>query len=113
MPPCDKTKRVERLKVNVSSAEKEVLMQRAAAAGRSLSDYLRHVGLGARAGASAVQDLQLVELLDQGVTLLEQIAQHQDAQQSDGLLVLFQLQRIEQLLVMLAPVPFVARTSAC
>jgi len=47
------------------------------------------------------------------VTLLEQIAQHQDAQQSDGLLVLFQLQRIEQLLVMLAPVPFVARTSAC
>jgi len=113
MPPCDKTKRPERLKVNVSPAEKELLMQRAAAAGRSLSDYLRHVGLGARAGASAVQVMQLVGLLEEGLTLLEQIADQQDAAQDNGLVILARLHRIEQLLVMLAPVPFVARTSAC
>lgn len=113
MPPCDKIKRSERLKINASPAEKEQLMQKATAAGRSLSDYLRHVGLGARAEASAVQVMQLVRLLEEVLTLLEPIAQHQDTKRSDGLVVMVQLQRIEQLLVLLAPVPFVARTSAC
>ncbi len=113
MSPLNKPSRSEQLKVNVSSAEKEVLLQKAAAAGRSLSDYLRHVGLGARAGASAVQVLQMVGLLEEALALLEQIAQQQAPAQGDGLVILARLQRIEQLLVMLAPVPFVARTSAC
>lgn len=113
MSPLNKASRSEQLKVNVSSAEKELLMQRAVAAGRSLSDYLRHVGLGARAGASAVQVMQLIGLLEEGLTLLEQIAHQQDAEQDNGLVILARLHRIEQLLVMLAPVPFVARTSAC
>ena len=80
---------------------------------RRLSYYLRHVGLGARAGVSAVQVLQMVGLLEEALALLEQIAQQQAPAQGDGLVILARLQRIEQLLVMLAPVPFVARTSAC
>ncbi|MFG6612064.1 plasmid mobilization protein [Sulfitobacter sp. 1A12057] len=113
MSPFNKANRTAQLKVNVSSTEKEVLMQKAAAAGRSLSDYLRHVGLGARAGASPVQVLQMVGLLEEALALLEEIAQQQVPAEGDGLVILARLQRIEQLLVLLAPVPFDTRTSAC
>ena len=67
-------KRQDRVKVNVTAVEKTELVRRAEAAGQSLSDYLRHVGLGRRVGAAPEQVLQITALLAQVLEMLERLA---------------------------------------
>lgn len=88
-------------------------MQRAFASQRSLSEYLRHVGLGHRAGASAERVLQVVDLLEYLRVSFDQIAEMCDDDACDGLLILMRLEQIQQYILMLAPVDFNARDRVC
>ena len=106
-------KREERLKVNVTAAEKTELVRRAGAAGQSLSDHLRHVGLGRRSGASPEQVLQITGLLEQVLEMLQRLAGRFEGENVDAMLLLIQLQRIERVALMLAPVGFSARSNPC
>ncbi len=106
-------KRHERVKVNVSAAEKTELVRCAEATGQSLSEYLRHVGLGRRVGASSEQVLQITGLLEQVLEKLEEIARHLEGEDVDAMLLLVRLQRIERVALMLAPVPFAAESAPC
>ena len=106
-------KRQERLKVNVTAGEKDVLTKRADEAGRSLSEYLRHAGLGHRLGASAEQVMQTTSVLEQVLDMLQQIADERGDNEIDMMLVLMRLQRIERLILMLAPVDCSVRFASC
>ena len=106
-------KREERLKVNVTAAEKTELVRRAEAAGQSLSDHLRHVSLGRRSGASPEQVLQITGLLEQVLEMLERLACRLEGEDIDAMLLLVQLQRIERVALMLAPVGYSARSNPC
>lgn len=106
-------KREERLKINVTAAEKTELVRRAEAAGQSLSDHLRHVGLGRRSGASPEQVLQITGLLEQVLEMLERLACRLEGEDIDAMLLLVQLQRIERVTLMLAPVGYSARSNPC
>lgn len=106
-------KRQDRVKVNVTAVEKTELVRRAEAAGQSLSDYLRHVGLGRRGGASPEQVLQITELLAQVLEVLEWLAQQLEDENVDAMLLLVRLQRIERVVLMLAPVNLTARSAPC
>jgi len=106
-------RREERLKVNVTAAEKTELVRRAEAAGQSLSDHLRHVGLGRRSGASPEQVLQITGLLEQVLEMLQQLAGHFEGEDVEAMLLLVQLQRIERVALMLAPARFSARSDPC
>ena len=113
MAKINGAKRRERLKVNVTAAEKTEIARRAEPAGQSLSDYLRHVGLARRMGASPEQVLQVTGLLQQVLEMLEQLAAHVEDDAIDAMLVLTQLQRIERVVLMLAPVDCSARFASC
>jgi len=106
-------KRHERVKVNVTAAEKTELVRRAEAAGRSLSDHLRHIGLGHRAGVSSEQILQVTGLLEQVLEMLQRLAGRFEGEDVEAMLLLVQLQRIERVVLMLAPVGFSARSDPC
>lgn len=113
MAKTTNAKRHERVKVNVTSAEKAELVCRAEAAGRSLSDHLRHIGLGHRAGVSSEQMLQVTELLEQVLKMLERLARHFEGEDVEAMLLLVRLQRIERVVLMLAPVGFSAKSDLC
>ena len=106
-------KRQERLKVNVTAGEKDVLTKRADEAGRSLSEYLRYAGLGHRLGASAQQVMQTTSVLEQVLDMLRQIADQSGENEIDMMLVLMRLQQIERVILMLAPVDGSARFAPC
>ena len=113
MAKTTNAKRHERVKVNVTSTEKAELVRRAEAAGRSLSDHLRHIGLGHRAGVSSEQMLQVTGLLEQVLEMLERLACRLEGEDIDAMLLLVQLQRIERVTLMLAPVGYSARSNPC
>ncbi|EDQ03450.1 hypothetical protein DSM14862_04103 (plasmid) [Sulfitobacter indolifex] len=113
MAKTTNAKRHERVKVNVTSAEKAELVRRAEAAGQSLSDHLRHVGLGRRSGASPEQVLQLAGLLEQVLEMLQRLAGRFEGEDVEAMLLLVQLQRIERVVLMLAPVGFSVRSNPC
>ncbi len=106
-------KRQERLKVNVTAGEKDVLTKRADEAGRSLSEYLRQAGLGRRLGASAEQVMQTNSVLEQVLDMLQQIADQLGDNEIDMMLVLMRLQQIERVILMLSPVDGSARFAPC
>ena len=99
--------------MNVTAAEKTELVRRAEVAGRSLSDHLRHIGLGHRAGVSSEQILQVTGLLEQVLEMLQQLAGHFEGEDVEAMLLLVQLQRIERVVLMLAPVGFSPRSDPC
>lgn len=62
---------------------------------------------------SSEQMLQVTGLLEQVLEMLERLARHFEGEDVEAMLLLVRLQRIERVVLMLAPVGFSAKSDLC
>ena len=94
-----------RVKVSVTPSDHGLLLEKAEASGKSLSDFLRDAGLARRASISTERIIDGLFVLELVLKQLNALSRECEEGCLDYLLILLRLRQIEKQIMMFAPVP--------